>query len=83
MQLKMQERRVQLVRNNTILSGWIKHSSVQVLTTDLSAKRGTSVSGKQYLKIYVYKKHKPVVSSLKTTDKNKAIIATAIVIIWS
>ena len=25
---------------------WIKHSSIQVLTTDLSAKRGTSVSGK-------------------------------------
>ena len=39
-------------------------------------KRATSVSGKWYLRIYDYKNNKPVVRSLKTTDKNKAI-ATA------
>ena len=39
-------------------------------------KRATSVSGKWYLRIYDEKNNKPVVRSLKTTDKNKAI-ATA------
>ena len=39
-------------------------------------KGATSVSGKWYLRIYDYKNNKPVVRSLKTTDKNKAI-ATA------
>ena len=39
-------------------------------------KRATSVSGKWYLRIYDYKNNKPVLRSLKTTDKNKAI-ATA------
>ena len=39
-------------------------------------KRATSISGKWYLRLYDYKNSKPVVRSLKTIDKNKAI-ATA------
>ncbi len=39
-------------------------------------RRADSVSGRWYLRIYDYKNNEPVVRSLKTTDKNKAI-ATA------
>ena len=39
-------------------------------------KRATSISGRWYLRIYDEKNNKPVVRSLKTIDKNKAI-ATA------